>query len=231
MSIEDDLIKHKIFLQRYIKQETNLYKDVLQQAKVAVATVKADKKLYLQVLLGMHNSATFARLQKLMNYETDLAAQLVAKWSDMESITPDAASINDTTLGFATYGQRIPLKDAYTKFNDQTIDKLMQADSDAETDTDLLVSLGALTTGLVLSQYDSLSSTAVNTISTDAHEDVFEENTQVIDSIEWSSVLDEATCDDCEALDGTVFDIDNVEEDCPLHANCRCELIPILNND
>lgn len=46
---------------------------------------------------------------------------------------------------------------------------------------------------------------------------------------EWSSILDDNTCEDCEALDGEIFASDEVP-DFPQHAGCRCDLIPDIGD-
>ena len=46
-----------------------------------------------------------------------------------------------------------------------------------------------------------------------------------VQKVEWLVADDDRLCDDCSDLDGQVFDIDD-HPDCPLHPNCRCVLIP-----
>lgn len=48
-----------------------------------------------------------------------------------------------------------------------------------------------------------------------------------INRVEFLTVADERTCEECEGLDGQVFDIDNAP-DMPRHINCRCILIPTI---
>ncbi len=51
-----------------------------------------------------------------------------------------------------------------------------------------------------------------------------------IEKVEWIAGYDEHTCDECLALDGKIFDIDDIP-DCPLHVNCRCTLAPVVIKD
>lgn len=51
-------------------------------------------------------------------------------------------------------------------------------------------------------------------------------DSEIIQKVVWVSVLEENTCSECEMLHGTVYDVDNVEEEPPLHANCKCMLLP-----
>ena len=45
-----------------------------------------------------------------------------------------------------------------------------------------------------------------------------------VEKVKWVAEDDEKTCDECRALDGEVFDIDDVPDK---HHNCRCYLIPV----
>ena len=49
-----------------------------------------------------------------------------------------------------------------------------------------------------------------------------------VEKVEWlASTEDDRVCDECEALNGQIFDIDNVPE-IPLHVNCRCCTAPVV---
>jgi SPP1 gp7 family putative phage head morphogenesis protein len=49
-----------------------------------------------------------------------------------------------------------------------------------------------------------------------------------VEKVEWlSSTEDDRVCDECEALNGQIFDIDNVPE-IPVHVNCRCCTAPVV---
>ena len=48
-----------------------------------------------------------------------------------------------------------------------------------------------------------------------------------IEQVIWVTQEDDRVCDDCEPLDGQIFDVDNVPD--PPHWGCRCRLIPVLH--
>jgi SPP1 gp7 family putative phage head morphogenesis protein len=49
-----------------------------------------------------------------------------------------------------------------------------------------------------------------------------------VEKVEWlSSTEDDRVCDECEALNGQIFDIDEVPE-IPVHPNCRCCTAPVV---
>jgi SPP1 gp7 family putative phage head morphogenesis protein len=62
----------------------------------------------------------------------------------------------------------------------------------------------------------------------------FDDMSDEIQGFQYSALLDDATCDLCEALDGKTFaadDPDSDEYNPPLHAQCRCIIVPITIND
>lgn len=48
-----------------------------------------------------------------------------------------------------------------------------------------------------------------------------------IEEVEWLTAWDERVCPNCGPLNKKIFDIDS-HPDCPLHPNCRCELLPVI---
>jgi SPP1 gp7 family putative phage head morphogenesis protein len=51
----------------------------------------------------------------------------------------------------------------------------------------------------------------------------------VVSQVLWDATLEENTCDDCADLDGQYFD-KNDHPDCPYHPNCRCCIVPVVDN-
>jgi len=50
----------------------------------------------------------------------------------------------------------------------------------------------------------------------------------VIIRAEWRTAGDFRVCEECEALEGEVFTLDEIENMIPLHPNCRCIALPYL---
>jgi SPP1 gp7 family putative phage head morphogenesis protein len=48
-----------------------------------------------------------------------------------------------------------------------------------------------------------------------------------VQKVRWLTAYDDRTCAECASLDGKEFDIDEVP-DCPAHPNCRCVLLPVI---
>ncbi len=48
-----------------------------------------------------------------------------------------------------------------------------------------------------------------------------------VEEVEWLTAYDERVCDECGPLNGKKFKRDEAP-DCPLHPNCRCVLLPVI---
>lgn len=46
---------------------------------------------------------------------------------------------------------------------------------------------------------------------------------------EWSTAGDDRVCSECEALEGRVFSLDEIEGMIPLHPQCRCVALPVVD--
>lgn len=51
-----------------------------------------------------------------------------------------------------------------------------------------------------------------------------------VQKVEWLSAQDDRMCEECESLHGTVYDIGE-EPDLPVHPNCRCTVVPIIEKE
>lgn len=45
--------------------------------------------------------------------------------------------------------------------------------------------------------------------------------------VQWSAILDEATCEYCESQDGEIYSALEITDEIPAHARCRCTWIPV----
>ena len=56
--------------------------------------------------------------------------------------------------------------------------------------------------------------------------DLFKENK--VEKVRWLSAMSDRTCIDCEDLNGRIYEINNLTEQPPLHVNCRCSLLSVI---
>jgi len=68
--------------------------------------------------------------------------------------------------------------------------------------------------------------TEVNRVRRETTRQMYQANSDVITGWEWVASKSARTCPACLALDGRVFDLDEVF---PQHVNCRCTMIPVID--
>ncbi len=71
--------------------------------------------------------------------------------------------------------------------------------------------------------------TAINFIGNAARQKFYEENSDLIDELRWTSTLDSKTSAICQARDKLVFPIDSGPRP-PAHPNCRSLMVPVLKS-
>ncbi len=72
---------------------------------------------------------------------------------------------------------------------------------------------------------EALVRTAVNHVGNEAREATYEENSDIVDGVEWNSTLDSRTCEHCASLDGKTFKHGEGPRP-PAHISCRCTTLP-----
>jgi SPP1 gp7 family putative phage head morphogenesis protein len=76
---------------------------------------------------------------------------------------------------------------------------------------------------------EAIVRTMVNHVSTQAREQTYRENGDVISGVQWVSTLDTRTTPICISLDGQVFPIDEGPRP-PAHPNCRSTTVPVTKS-
>ncbi len=76
----------------------------------------------------------------------------------------------------------------------------------------------------------ALVRTAVQHMASQAREQVWSANTDIIKAVRWVATLDAATCLQCAALDGEEFPVDEGPRP-EIHVACRCTTTPVLDDD
>lgn len=85
---------------------------------------------------------------------------------------------------------------------------------------------------------ESLVRTSVMGVSNAARMETYRDNDSIVKGVQWVSTLDLRTCIDCGMRDGAAWDLEGnptsahnfVYEEPPLHANCRCVLVPVVKS-
>lgn len=74
----------------------------------------------------------------------------------------------------------------------------------------------------------SLVQTSVSTIANETRQAYFDANSDIFEMEQWVATLDDATCEECAALDGEEFPVGQGEQP-PVHFNCRCVRVPVIS--
>lgn len=105
------------------------------------------------------------------------------------------------------------------KTNDQIVRDLVGTKAARYTD-------GALS--ITRREAETAVRTASNHVANAAQVEWAKANSDVVSGMEWLSLLDERTCEECASLHGTTTQGDPAP---PAHPNCRCTLVPLFNLD
>tara|TARA_R110002096_G_C14661938_1_gene728462 strand:- start:54560 stop:56911 length:2352 start_codon:yes stop_codon:yes gene_type:complete len=76
---------------------------------------------------------------------------------------------------------------------------------------------------------NAIARTAVNHVVTNAREETYKANEDVVKGVQYVATLDSRTTDICASLDGKVFPVDEGERP-PQHMQCRSTTVPILKS-
>ena len=230
MSVKNDLIRHRILLQRYVLTELNRRRKILN-AIVEIVDEQFDKPIKkildsVRKELKQNTLNAFKSLEALAIYEAKFIARILRKYIKEPIVTIIPEKVKEVQIVLNTHGKSHSLNDVYDDFDEYTMKKVAKIVKE-EDKGEMLTSLGLLATGAVLAQYKTVATTAINGVVNSVHEEVYKENSNIIETAQWISMLDDSVCPDCEDLHGQIFPIDDLPA-CPLHANCRCELIPLI---
>lgn len=77
---------------------------------------------------------------------------------------------------------------------------------------------------------DRIARTAVLHVMNTAAAVTYHSNAEVLEGITSLATLDEVTCEECGALDGTVWPIGDSHPVPPYHYNCRCTISPVVKS-
>ncbi len=245
MSVYDDLIKHKILLNKYSKGQSRKFLKVLVQRKdVVIKSIREygvpgyrdSKELKDLLKPGIDRVVNYQleQLKTFYKYEQRFASKLLQKNAGLEEpLVKPAASLADIgglKVPFSLYKEPVSVEDAYTSFTNKVLDKTFQIVNDGAVQSlskdEVISNLENLFAGLIKTQGYSLISNTIAGVSGQVRDDLIEDNPELkIEKQIWVSMLDSNTCDYCSDLDDQVFDIGD-EPDWPAHVNCNCELVP-----
>ena len=197
-------------------------------------------------ILAQEFSKTVAKQSlELADYEAGFELRSLEQVSAAEYVVPATAAIavavlNNplTMLGFGN-GQLLEpfVKDMSKKTLDKVAGAIMSGYYEGQTTNQILQTIrgtraAKFKDGIVGEMNRSakaITRTALQHASSQAREQVWAENADIVKKIKWVSVLDGRTSSQCRALDGQVFQENPVRKGPrpPLHLNCRSTIVGV----
>lgn len=250
MSLTNSLVRHQIFLERYAGTLAKLMQTGIEVARNDVLVELTTKKLdqispvaiqeIIRRKLIDNMNLVMSQLELLAVQEKDFNKRVVERYikdfindvSDEDLI--DALVDNNMNVGLADKTQNRNILVAYDRFAEKNATTLVQPIKDAQVlGGDPLSSadtITALAAGLLAVQARSLSRASVVHASNTSKDTLFRANAQIIQEVEWVSVLDSRTTDFCRNQNKKRYKVGEGPRP-PAHYNCRSITKPVINNE
>lgn len=241
MSLESDLIKHQIFLDRLVLGLHKEYKKYLRKANRYInrnlkkVTTQLDVIFMtdeLDRIFAEANNKIMKLIGEFVNQEVGFNIKVLKKHLRITLDTIQESIITEQ-IPIRTHfsKQSMELKQAFDTFalkkRNEYQQELALGVYNAEEKEELQARAKEKTEGLFSTQNLALMGLAVLAASAAARKQVVREENQLSQKqiiFRWSSVLEANTCPYCEGLHGQFFTSDTLPT-YPAHARCQCSLI------
>lgn len=211
---------------KYLVEAQNLVNDAVRQNNYRFLQRR------LEALFRTLPSDAVKIIKELAVYEGKFTTRVLRKHVNRNIQTvPDSelsGIIDNRPVSVSLNRTPETIEDTYSIFAKAKIAQLMTIVSDSrvsdEDETDTENKVNNITNGLFSTQNLAIAGVAIIAGANMAREAVVFRNNM---SVEWSAVLDAATCPYCEDQDGSVYDENDTADEIPAHSNCRCTWIPV----
>lgn len=252
MSLRDDMLKHRIALQRLSVTQKSVIqsslKQLLDKAKMeaTAGTKGAALTASLRSSIASLRDTAIDSLTEIATYESKFVAKLLNTHFNADAQPLDSSVINKELLAqtmainkikksgdgtvLDTSARNRSVDIAYKQYGQRKADELVQIIKDGETKgtglTETLNFLSERVAGLQTAQAIVLANTSVNYAANVGKMETFLDNPEIVERVVWTNDLDSNVCSDCESLDGEIYSVDEAP-DWPAHWNCACDLVPV----
>ena len=254
--IVDRAVRHAIYLERLKNSEASSVVDLIRQF-VVPALVQRIENSSESTLLQQAVGSTIILLQRMVVKLNERAAPAMlqlakaeATWqaSVIRSAIPLEVSLVPPNLprleqiAFRPLFDRGPAAQWYSELPAKTaesVQKVVKQSLAAENSVEKTVEAlkgksedftNVLGEGGELERNaKAITRTAISQVSADAREEVFKENTDVIDKVQMVATLDTRTSPYCQSIDGQIFEV-GVGPRPPFHWGCRTVAVPVTKS-
>jgi SPP1 gp7 family putative phage head morphogenesis protein len=176
-----------------------------------------------------------SKLDELAEYETDFITRLMSENTSVSFSAPAPTLVQAITQnvsmslqsGRKTKNTTIRgMINTFSHANQRQVSNAIRAGVlGGETPAAIVRNIKRMVTKRTQAQAYAIVRTATNAVTTEARDQVYRQNKDILEGLEWVSVLDSRTTFQCAIYDGQIFPIDS-HPPCPRHYNCRSLLTP-----
>lgn len=240
MSLLDDLVKHKILVQRLTKGQAKILLAYVKKAQsLAIKNLETKNLDYLEkklgdILRGGIDESVKA-LAAIAAYESLFIIKILKKYGlDAKRSNKIRDKVGALKVPMVTGGDQHSIEKSYAMFSDKKANdftRVISATSE-KSNPERVTAIDLLVTGLITWQLTTLSRTTINAVTEEVHKDEYKSNG--VYQVQWVALLDgiNNVCPYCEDRNELIFQIGDPDiKDFPPHANCKCDLIPVFIED
>ena len=238
MSLENDFIKHQVFLDRYSKTLAKNYKKAFKKVDTIIdqALGTLGQTMLRDDISTTLEKATIEMLQELQElalYEADFTRRVLNRRTDLDVQVPEEQAIrnatSETQIKTSPNTSSVLLIGALPAFAEKKTNDYMQIISDGqvlqEEDEVVKEQVADKSSGLFAVQVAPLAALAVLAVAKSSRETVLATNG--IERVQWLNDLESNVCPYCRSLHKEIFDVGNTPA-FPAHARCACSLVPYV---
>lgn len=256
--IINKLILHQIYLNRVengivkkcLKEIENANKLILTELRKSHSITTKERYRKIAIYLKDVSKELKSKLVKSMNYEDFIDYEINAlinifdKYEGIEFLIPSKEQI----ISAATFKPYLPnttfenyldrLKDDF--FN--TWDSAVRSGYLTGMTTEKIVKdvMGTIAKNADVTKYGTIQNlrnsvekntrTALQSFASEARKIIYEKNEKIIDGYKWIATLDTRTCLVCGNMESKTYKtMADIKNQPPIHFNCRCTIVPIIN--
>lgn len=251
----DVLTRHQIYLQRYAGGIVNqllpllntMSRDVSAQILAAdVTQFQMGRLIVLQRDINNLITATLSELQgqltldltDLIDYEAGFTQRLLDQMVNVQTSGLDvgttASLLSNSQMGLVQGGSvvNMTMDQAFTQFSrtaTNDITAMVQSGiAQGRTTREIASDVRGLINNRTRAQTEALIRTTANHAGNLARDQMYQENSDILDGEKFIATLDGRTTMTCAGNDGKIFNLGEGPRP-PLHFNCRSVRIPIVN--
>lgn len=214
----------------------------LDTTSIANMSRRRLKRLYNEIT-GLNAAALEAMGKKLKGnmrefaaYERDFSARMLSRGTKVDWDVPSqnqvvVAILTQPVLEIANKG--LPIDDLLEEFSDKKAQQLVQVIQEGvvtgKSNAAILEDMSFVTDVSMANGLKALVRTVTTHTSDVARQELYRENEDVIEGVQWVATLDSDTCLTCGGLDGQLFEQGRVPDQ--PHFNCRCVTVPIVKRE